>query len=104
MINFRNNLIKDIQNSSLSPEIKIPFYLGQSKIEGNINTTLKDSTEGLLYHTDVAIHFIDLLIPRVQAIGQLTLPKAYAEKIIKHEIVCKYKDLIPPKNFIEGLE
>ncbi|MFP4465072.1 MAG: hypothetical protein ACLFP8_07590 [Alphaproteobacteria bacterium] len=101
---FRNGLVKIIQNNPSPAEVKIPFYLGELEVEGRSDSTFKDSTEGLLFNVDVALHFIDLLIPRVQKIGQMILPKSYSKKIIKNEIIDGYAELVPPKDFIKGWE
>ncbi|MBL1147874.1 MAG: hypothetical protein HND56_03615 [Pseudomonadota bacterium] len=100
---LRNLLIQDIRSDPASEDDKVHFYLGYTNRNGKTDSRLQSATEGFLLNIDIAIHFIDLLIPQVQALGKSALPKSYAKKIIKHTIEDDFKELVPPKDFLDTL-
>lgn len=99
---IREQLISGLEVSTIPKEDKIKHALGKKEINGRTDTKFVDVTNGLLYHTNVSLHFIDLLIPRVQKIGEKVLPRSYKKRIAKNEFVGEYASLIPPKDFVPG--
>lgn len=98
----RNDIIKIIKDDPRPSEEKILFYFGLTKANDITDSSFTDCTRGLLYNIDVALHFIDLLIPRIQKNAKLILQKKYGKKIMTFELFEPYKELIPPKDFIDG--
>ena len=97
-----NNTVDEFRR--VSPENKVPLYMGLRCPDGSHDTSIPDTIRGFNASIDDALFFLRLAENRLYRLSQKVLPFWHRKSVKKSVIEKKYLRLFPSVNHIEGWE
>lgn len=101
IIEFKNNIIDEIQKDLSTPDERIKKTLG-IEVDGKRDNRFVSANRGLQESVDYALFFGRLCIKKLIKVGIQNTPKKMHKHIITFEVLDSFKDLLPPEDLIEN--